>query len=138
LNGNQTASTSSTLVTLNAVNVLGYDPIGMFSSPHIFAPVAGRYLLSASVALFGGPATLGEIQAVIDLNGSAISYGNVTYFPASSASWPAATAQDILKLNANDYVDIYLWLAGPTSATIFGQDSTRTFLTVSYLDPGTP
>jgi hypothetical protein len=111
---------ASTAVTVPsaATAVLSYDTTdfnigGVFSAAQptrLTAPVAGRYLISASVRW--NPHANGRRTLAVELNGTVaqIARSNVSANWATTASFsPEQTAETIYKLNAGDYVEVWAY-----------------------------
>jgi hypothetical protein len=111
---------ASTAVTVPsaATAVLSYDTTdfnigGVFSAAQptrLTAPVAGRYLISASVRW--NPHANGRRTLAVELNGTVaqIARSNVSAYWATTANFsPEQTAETIYKLNAGDYVEVWAY-----------------------------
>lgn len=116
-------------VTMTAVNT---DPLTCFASGGFTAPVAGTYLANAFTNLSVSPSAVGDIQQLINQNGTTCSFGNVIYFPASSAGWPGASCTDFIVCAVGDSIQSALWTT--LAVTALG-NAARTYLDVQYLGP---
>lgn len=108
---------SAVTVQHNATAVLSYDTTdfnigGVFSATQptrMTAPVAGRYLIIASVRWY--PNASGRRTIALEVNGTAaqIARTNVSAYSTTASLSPEQTAQTIYKLNAGDYVEVWAY-----------------------------
>jgi hypothetical protein len=109
---------SAVTVTNNATAVLSYDTSdfnvgGVFSTTQptrMTAPVAGRYLITASVRWASNSA--GRRALALELNGTAaqIARSNVSpYLQGAAAFNPEQTVGSVYQLKAGDYVEVWAY-----------------------------
>jgi protein involved in polysaccharide export with SLBB domain len=75
----------------------------------MMAPIAGRYLITASVRW--ALSTAGRRTIALEVNGTAaqIARSNVSAYSTTSSLSPEQTAQTVYKLNAGDYVEVWAY-----------------------------
>ena len=127
-------SISSATVTKINLNVTGYDTASNFntSTNRFTAPIAGYYLAMAAVQIDNGGV---EVHCGIYLNGgSSASAGlpdtwNQSGLGNTTGSGDTGWKNCILKLNANDYLELYTFQTGATRNC----SATRTTLSVRLI-----
>ena len=109
--GNHT--TSANIVYNNVVHNVGshYST----SNGRFTAPVAGKYLFSATGICGNSTSTLGNGDVRITVNGSTYVRGHFNH----DNQWESVTSQAVISLNANDYVNIYFEV-GSNSTYMYG------------------
>lgn len=96
----QPVANGSTLIAFNSVS---YNRGAAFNGSRFTAPVAGVYLFSACVEVFGGAANVGNVGISLRVNGNIV----FVKYDSKLATFNGETITAPIALAANDYVEVY-------------------------------
>ncbi|HRS01778.1 MAG TPA: hypothetical protein P5545_04445, partial [Bacteroidota bacterium] len=115
---------------------ISFDPSNSFSDGKFVAPVAGYYQISTTLCTRLQSNTTNYTVSIVKKNGSEIGRGTIyapTTNPTSNLKNNTATVNDIIYLNANDYIEIYIYgNNNGNSYTLFG-GSSLTYISINLI-----